>query len=199
MDSTVTDYIRHRLEKFESAIDDTSLHFSELESFGTWYASAPYYEKCMIPSLLDALSASDPVHAALRQEYLRIVQRLESFGNERGREYRDLLFQDLRHYAHAYHTAVCHANLCGISPDTAPDIGRRDLIGELCRELQDDYDIAGIGTLIAMLDDNLPRNTGPIPEGLPDDAPWRSPDRSPSPADGEYSLAKKKTGNIHSE
>jgi hypothetical protein len=199
MDSTAADYIRHRLEKFERAIDDTSLHFSELESFGTWYASAPYYEKCMIPSLLDSLSASDPVHATLMQEYLRIVQRLESFSNERGREYRDLLFQDLRHYTHAYHAAVCHAHLCGIGPDTALDIGRRDLIGELCRELQDDYDIAGIGALVAILDDNLPRHTGSVQEGLPDDAPWRPPDRNNSPADGKYPLAKKKTGHIHPE
>ncbi|MDD4138543.1 MAG: hypothetical protein PHT99_11745 [Methanoregula sp.] len=50
----------------------------------------------MIPALPDSLPAGDFGYAALMQEYLRITQKPESFGNEKGREYRDLLFQDLR-------------------------------------------------------------------------------------------------------
>jgi hypothetical protein len=199
MDSPATDYIRHRLQKFERTIDDTIRHFPELETFGTRSASAPYDEKCTIPALLDSLSASDPGRAALREEYLRIVQKLGTFADGKGPAYRDLLFEDLRQYTHAYHAAVCHAHVGRISPDTARDLARRELIGELCRELGGYYALSDIVALIAMLDANLPPASVPSPDNQCECTPGMHGSRSL--ADGEYPCPRpeKKTGHARSE
>jgi hypothetical protein len=196
MDSPATRYIRHRLQAYEHAIEEMIRHFPGPGSSDPLYASAPYQEKCAIPALLDSLPAGEPGRAALVEEYRRITEKLAAFAKENGPEYRDLLFEDLRQYAHAYHAAVCHASLGQTSPDRVRDLSRRDLIGELCRELGGSCDLSGIGPLITMLDDNL-QGAAPVPEDS--HGSTTVPRRCRSPADGEYSCPKKKTGHAHSE
>jgi hypothetical protein len=155
MDTPASDYLRHCLQRYEQSIDDIARHYIKPDSFGPCAASAPYQERCAIRSLLAAYDPGEPGYAGLRQEYLRITERLAAFGRERGPEYRALLFSDLRQYVHAYHAAACYAHLGGMTPGAARDLSRRALIGELYRELDGDYDLAGIRALIAHTDESL--------------------------------------------
>jgi hypothetical protein len=191
MDSPATDYLRHRMQTFARVTDETIRHFSD-PCAGTGSASAPYRERCRIPALLDSLP-DGPEHAALREEYLRITQMLGEFVRS-GPGYRELLLCDLRYYTHEYHAAVCHASLG--STGLVRDQSRRDLIGELCNELGDYYDLTDIVALIAMIDNNLP----PASDLLEDtrERTAVSPGSRPT-ADDEFPCARKKTGHAHSE
>ncbi|MCK9630880.1 MAG: hypothetical protein M0R30_04500 [Methanoregula sp.] len=199
MTPAATDYIRHNLQKFERSIDDTAEHFSEPGDPGPGFASAPYFEKCLVLTQLDSFEGSESDYAALVKEYHRITQRLDTFNKEKGKEFRDRLFSDLQTFTHRYHAAVCHVYLGQIKPDDACDISRRDLIGELCRELKGDYDIPGIEALITMLDDNLSGDGGPLPECIKEFKGARFPDSNLSHSDREYPFTEKKTGSAHSE
>jgi hypothetical protein len=199
MTPAATDNIRHYLQKFERSIDDITGHFIEPGDPGPGYASAPYYEKCSIRILLNSFDGSEPDYAALVKEYQRITRRLDTFNKEKGKEYRDRLFYDLQTFTHRYHAAVCYVHLGQINPDEGWDMSRRDLIGELCRELKGDYDISGIEALITMLDGNLSGDSGHVPEGIRKFNGARVSDRNPSPSDTEYPVPEKKTGSAHSE
>jgi hypothetical protein len=199
MTPAATDNIRHYLQKFERSIDDITGHFIEPGDPGPGYASAPYYEKCSIRILLNSFDGSESDYAALVKEYHRITQRLDTFNKEKGKEYRDRLFYDLQTFTHRYHAAVCYVHLGQINPDEGWDMSRRDLIGELCRELKGDYDIPGIEALITMLDDNLSGDGGPLPECIKEFKGARFPDSNLSHSDREYPFTEKKTGSAHSE
>jgi hypothetical protein len=155
MDTPATDYLRHCLQRYEQSIDDTARHSDELESFGRHPASAPYLERCICRSLLESPGVDEAGTAALRQEYLRITDRLSAFRRGQGQAYSDLLFSDLRQYLHAFHAAACYAHLSGMSPETARALSRRALIAELCRELDGDYDLSVIRELLARLDESI--------------------------------------------
>lgn len=162
MASPSVDYIRHRLQKFEQAVDDTSLHLPDLPDSGRWCASAPYYEKCMIQVLLNSSDIPGDDYSSLQQDYLRIVNKLESFRDRKGQVYRDLLLSDLRNHVYAYHAEVCYANLGNAGTNAGNGLSYRELIDELCRELKEYYDLSAIEALIALLDKNVPAENGPV-------------------------------------
>ena len=198
MDRAFPDTIRHRLQKFEQSIDTISCHPEGPGDQGHGYASAPFHEKYMISAMLDSFDGSRSDHEVLVSEYLRITQKLEAYVTGCGPQYHDRLFEDLRYYTHAYHAAVCHAHLGQMSPDRARDISMRELIGELYRELKDDYDLSDIEGLIALLDDNL-TPWAPVPESMQGDGRTPLPGRSQSSPEGKYSSVKKKTRPAPSE
>jgi hypothetical protein len=180
MDLPAAEYIRHRLIRFEQSVDDTALHYSKLERSGTGCASAPYREKCAIRALLNSPDYRGPEYELLMQEYFRITQKLESFRNKKGPEYLNHLFCELRNYAHAYHAAVCYLQLGQSDPDILIALSRRDLIGELCRELDSDFELSGIKALVTRMDENLSSSV-PADHGLSNgaDTPSCDPNRKP--------------------
>jgi hypothetical protein len=199
MDTPATDYLRHCLQRYEQSIDDTARHSDELESFGRYPASAPYLERCICRSLLASAGPDVPGTAALRQEYLRITERLSAFRRGQGQEYSDLLFSDLRQYLHAYHAAACYAHLSCMSPETARALSRRALIAELCRELDGDYNLSGIRALLARLDESLDSAGGPDagqPAGL---SPVTYPGRNRAGNGEENGYTRKSAGRADSE
>jgi len=157
MDTTASRYIRHRLERYEAAIDLTRARLRETPGPGTCAASAPYAEQCAIPVLLDSL-AGDPDEQVLREEFFRITGKLEAFARESGPGYRDMLFSDLEHLVHAYHASACHAGIGNLPNGSAADPCRRRLINLLLAELARDHDLSGIAALLALIDDNLRRS-----------------------------------------
>jgi len=157
MDTPASRYIRHRLERYEAAIDHTRATFRETPASGNLAASVPYAEQCAIPVLLDSL-AGDPDERVLREEFLRITRKLEVFARESGPVYRASLFCDLENLVHAYHASACHAGICNLRHGTATDPCRRRLINLLLSELARDHDVSGIRALVASIDDNLRRS-----------------------------------------
>jgi hypothetical protein len=157
MDTTASGYIRHRLERYEAAIDHTRATLRETPAPGDLAASAPYAEQCAIPVLLDSL-AGDPDEQVLREDFFRITRKLEVFARESGPLYRARLFNDLEYLVHAYHASACHAGICNLRNGTATDPCRRRLIDLLLSELAGDHDVSGIRALLASIDDNLQRS-----------------------------------------
>lgn len=155
MDSTPAGYIRHRLTRFENAIADTRQFFSELAPFGAYTASAPYYERAGIRSLLDAGNADPAEREELSAAYLDCVRRLNLLEQELGPAYRECLMKELQAYVAAYHAAVCCANLSLVGFESDHDLFFRDRITVLVSELAGDHDLAPVRHLVATLDANL--------------------------------------------
>jgi hypothetical protein len=199
MDTPATDYLRHCLQQYEQSIDDTARHSDEFECFGRHPASAPYLERCICRSLLESPGPDAPGTAALRQEYLRITEKLGAFRRGQGRAYSDLLFSDLRQYLHAYHAATCFTHLSGMSPETARALSRRALIAELCRELDGDYDLSGIRDLLARLDEGLDRAGGEEPGTQAGLSPARAPGSNRAGNGDECGYTRKSAGRADSE
>jgi hypothetical protein len=148
MDTTASEYIRHRLERYEASIDRASAGLRDPP------ASAPYAEQCAIPALLDSM-AGHPDRRAFQEDYLRITQKLETLARGSGPVYRTRLFDDLTGLVHVYHASACHAGICTISAEAASDPCRRRLISILLDELRRDHDVSGIEALLSGIDENL--------------------------------------------
>lgn len=158
MDTTASEYIRHRLEKYETSIDHTRAGLQDPSGTGKLSASAPYAEQCAIPVLLDSLSGNPDEQAALIQDFARITKKLEVLARESGSNYRACLFEDVKRLAHAYHASACHASIGNLRNGAATDPCRRRLINLLLSELAEDHEVSGIEALLTMIDDNLQRS-----------------------------------------
>jgi hypothetical protein len=155
MDTTASDYIRHRLQRYEASVDYTRDHLRNPPASGNFTASTPYSEQSALPVLLDSLAAMPDEEAALRQEYARITKKLEVLARESGPGYRESLFKDLTNLAHTYHASACHASICNLPGEATTDPCRRRLINLLLAELRVDHDMSGIEALLSMIDNNL--------------------------------------------
>jgi hypothetical protein len=157
MDTTASDYIRHRLERYERSVDMTMAGLRDLHSPVCINASAPFAEQCAIPALLNSL-AGHPDENTFRQDYTRITRKLEVFSRGSGPVYRARLFDELVRLVHEYHASACHAGICNLSGEAAVDPCRRRLISLLLSELRRDHDLSGIDSMLSMVDDNLSRS-----------------------------------------
>lgn len=157
MDNDQAIYIRHRLQRYEKSIKETEDHFDQLESFGSYRACAPCYEKFGIPHLIEALKTSDGMEKTFWLEYDRISGKLTAFTTSKGRIYRDMLYADLKNYVAAYHSALCYADLNMITLESDHDLFNREAIRALIAELHDDYDIGEIEILVTALDESFLR------------------------------------------
>jgi hypothetical protein len=153
MDNDQINYIKHRLVRYEESIKETEDHFDQLESFGRYPACAPCYEKSGIPILIDALNANDDMCDTFWQEYDRITGKLNAFDILKGHVYRDLLYEDLKNYVAAYHSALCYADLNMITIESDHDLFNREAIRALLAELHKDYDTQDIENLVTTLDE----------------------------------------------
>jgi len=184
MDTTASDYIRHRLEKYEMSVDHTIAGSRAPYATDSTNASAPFTERCAIPALLDSLEGH-PDENALRQDYARITRKLEVFARENDSGYRARLFEEFIGLVHAYHASACHASICNLSGEIASDPCRRRLINILLSELRRDHDLSGIDAMLSMVDDNLSRSMtdrGANGEGVP--ATSRASDAARRPEQG---------------
>jgi len=170
--TTASDYIRHRLQRYEASIDHTRASFRDPSAHGELIASAPYSEQCALPVLLDSL-AGNPNETAMRQEYARITKKLEALARESGPGYRESLMKDLTNIAHMYHASACHASICNLSDEVATAPCRKRLISLLLAELRVDHDVTGIEALLSMIDDNI-RGSATVPEHSPASPEGRS-------------------------
>ncbi|MDO9326294.1 MAG: hypothetical protein Q7T80_15190 [Methanoregula sp.] len=163
MDNDQINYLRHRLERYEESITETEDHFGELESFGRYRASAPCYEKNGIPHLIEALNADAEGCDTFWQEYDRITGKLKTFETLKGHFYRDLLYEDLKNYVSAYHSALCYADLNMITVNDH-DLFNREVIRALLAELHEDYDTRDIEILVTVLDESFSQMKRPFDE-----------------------------------
>jgi hypothetical protein len=157
MVTTTTDYIRHRLQRYEASVDHIRACLRDPSAAGNFTASAPFAEQCAIPVLLASLAGNPGEEAALRQDYARITKKFEALLRESGPGYRERLFKDLESLAHAYHASACHAGICNLPHETATDPCGRRLISLLQEELRKDYDVSGVEALLSVIDENLRR------------------------------------------
>lgn len=155
MDSRPADYLRHRLMRFATAIEETRDHFSELAAFGNYPACNPYYERAGIMRLLDSSKDETCSSGEYLQEYRRLEQQLNELERVRGTEYRRPLREELSAYTERYHSAVCQANTGMLTFENDHDIFYRDRIEVLLCELERDYDLREVKNLISLLDRNL--------------------------------------------
>jgi hypothetical protein len=154
MDTPSADDIRHHLTRFEQVVDSSARHLAGSSCSGTWYASAPYYEKCRIRQLLHALKDAGGSCKLLEDEYCRIVKKLDGLAAGREREYREFLLADLRDLVHAYHAEICFSHIGSNSQDALSLRIRRDVIAELFSELSGHYDLSAPGMLVTVMDEN---------------------------------------------
>jgi hypothetical protein len=174
MDNDQITYITHRLQRYEESIRKTGEHFGELESFGNYRACAPYYEKFGISLLIDGMKSDDNACDSFLREYARITEKLTALETIKGSTYRDLLYEDLKNYVAAYHTALCYADLKMIAIESDHDLFNREAIRALLAELQNDYDTDDMEKLVTTLDelflhmrrsgDEICQNTSQVPE-----------------------------------
>ncbi len=157
MDNDQANYIRHRLQRYEESIKETEDHFDQLESFGSYPACAPCYEKFGIPLLIEALKNSNGMEEIFWQEYDRISGKFTAFNTLKGRIYRDMLYADLKNFVAAYHSALCYADLNMITLESDHDLFNREAIRALIAELHDDYDTGEIEILVTALDESFLR------------------------------------------
>lgn len=157
MDNDQTDYIRHRLQRYEESIQETEEHFDRLESFGSYRASAPFGEKFGIPILIDSLKSDSDNGSRFWREYDRITGKLHGFVVRKGTPYRDLLVGDLRNYVAAYHAALCYAELNMITLESDHDLINREAIRALLAELTEDDATREIEKLVRTLDESCLR------------------------------------------
>jgi len=199
MDCSSADNLPHLLEVFEQSIAITARHMNNADTSGTWCASAPYYEKCRVKNSLASSSGTDSDQEYFLREYDRIVGNLGSFTSHAGMKYRDHLFSDLRQCVHAYHASVCLGHLGHTGPGSSGDPLWRDLIGELCGVLQDQYDLTDINALIALVDGNNPDRIVSAPEDLPEPTQeWRTCHCHAHPG-GNGHPAERKSGSVGPE
>jgi hypothetical protein len=152
MDNDQTDYIRHRLQRYEESINDTRDHFGQLESFGSYRACAPLYEKSGIPILIDSLKSDSEICDRFWQEYDRITQKLEAFRMIKGTIYQDMLNVDLKNYVAAYQSALCFADLNVICVESDHDLFNREAIRALLAELPVNGETRETENLVTTLD-----------------------------------------------
>ena len=155
MDNDQANYIRHRLQRYERSINETEDHFDQLDSFGSYRACAPCYEKFGIPHLIEALKNSDGMKETFWREYDRISGKLTSLNSLKGRIYRDMLYGDLKNYVAAYHSALCYADLNMITLESDHDLFNLEAIRALIAELHDDYDTEEIEIFVTALDESF--------------------------------------------
>ena len=161
MDTRSADYLRHRLLRFATAIEETRDHSFELSPFGRYPASAPWYERA---GILEFLHSSGP-GACTREEFLLEFQRneaqLRSLAEELGAPYRRQLREELTAYVDRYHAAVCMEAIAMTAFGTDHELFCRDRIAVLMMELEKDHDLRELKRLVNALDQGLfPASTG---------------------------------------
>jgi hypothetical protein len=152
MDITPTDDIRHRLHRYDMAVQEICEHAQKRSSFGQYRAGAPYFEQYPLREVLTSFEGDTALTGAL-DEYERITRELETVEHAGGRAYREELFRDLCAYTEAYRTMLCYHEMGMDCPEEITDIRIRDMIGILLLELKKDFSLAGIEQEVALLDE----------------------------------------------
>jgi hypothetical protein len=158
MDVTTTNDIRHRLHRYDMAVQETRDHAPERSSFGQYRAGAPYFEQYPLRAALDIDDDASCDAVILREyweEYDRITQDLENFERAAGRAYREELYKDLTVYAEMHRTAICcHELGMGDMNEIASPSLRVD-IGILIWELHLEFPLADLEYEVTLLDTAL--------------------------------------------
>ena len=94
MDTTTTYDIRHRLHRYDTAVQETRDHALERSSFGRYRAGAPYFAQYPLREILASFKGDAALTEALA-EYDRITRELKIVERTGGRAYREELFRDL--------------------------------------------------------------------------------------------------------
>jgi hypothetical protein len=152
MDLTPTDNIRHRLHRYDMAVQETRDHALERSSFGQYRAGAPYFEQYPLREVLTHFKGDAALAGALG-EYERITRELEAVERAGGRACREELFRDLCAYKEAYRTMLCYHEMGMNCPEEITDLRIRDMIGILLLELRKDFSLNDIEQEVSLLDE----------------------------------------------
>ncbi|MFA6364182.1 hypothetical protein [Methanoregula sp.] len=152
MDITTNDDIRHRLHRYDRAVQETRDHTFERSSFGRYRAGAPYFEQYPLREALTHFKGDVALTGTLA-EYKRITRELEAVERAGGRACREELFRDLCAYTEAYRTMLCYHEMGMDCPEEFTDLRIRDMIGILLLELKKDFSLAGIEQEVSLLDE----------------------------------------------
>lgn len=155
MDTQSATYLCHRIERYARAVIETKTHFSTIAPFGKYPASAPYFERCGIRELFDALDGDSPGKVTLMQAFQAVEHELRCLERERGSAYRHLLHAELSARLDVYAAAICHANLGCRQALSEHDVVCRDRIIVLIHELETTHDVTGAKDLLHALDASL--------------------------------------------
>jgi hypothetical protein len=152
MDKPTDEDIRHRLHRYDRAVQETRDHASEFSSFGRYRAGAPYFEQYPLRELLSFAGSNATFTEALAL-YGRITRELEAVERTGGRAYREELFCDLSRYTEAYRSLLCYHELGMHGTGGFTGCGVREEIGILLLELRKDFSLADIEREVAHLDE----------------------------------------------
>lgn len=171
MNELSIDIIKHRLQRYERSVQETSEHSSELTPFGRYRAVAPYEEKYGLSLLIKSLKPDDPHEQLLQNEFDRITLAFASFEQEKGREYRDHLWYCLVQYTDARYTALCWYQIGLSDIDADRDLFMRHQTEVLLKELRHDYHLAEIEQKIAVIDEAYRGLKEMVGKTMPDQSP----------------------------
>jgi hypothetical protein len=152
MDTQSATYLCHRLERYARAVAETKTHFFRITPLGKYPASAPYFERCGIRELFDALDGDSAKKATLMEAFQAAGHELSCLERERGSSFRYLLHAELSARLDVYTAAVCHASLGCPQALSGHDTVSRDRIVVLIRELEKTHDVTGAKDLLHSLD-----------------------------------------------
>jgi len=154
MDTTAIYDIRHRLHRYDTAVQETRDHALERSSFGRYRAGAPYFAQYPLREVLASFKGDAALTEALA-EYDRIARELKIVERTGGRAYREELFRDLTAYTEAYRTLLCYHELGMCDEGGSADLLIRDEIAILLLELRRDFLLTDIEREVILLDDAL--------------------------------------------
>ncbi len=156
MDSTTIHSLRHRLQKYDTAVRNHQICFMDHNLTGELPAYAPYYERHHTLACFDALASEEmDIPSVLWQEYARITRQFGEFEQNSGPAFRKLLLSELLHLTQAYQAALCYAFLGSPVDPSMRYPAEREIIAVLLAELKKDHNLLELEHLIRSLDENV--------------------------------------------
>lgn len=156
MDKKTINWIRKDLENFERTIDELDQSLDSTDNFEGYMAGDPIICKYRISFLFKSLLEKGADVRDFKKEEERINKKLMTFMQNRGRDYTDKLYAELKFLVDQYPTMICFfLELDPIDMEVENDLNSRDDIEYLLKELDDDYDLRDIRIKVRALDDVL--------------------------------------------
>jgi hypothetical protein len=185
MDSTTIHTLRHRLQKYDTAVRNHQLCFMDQNLTGELPAYAPYYERHHTLACINALASEErDIPAVLWQEYARITHQFGEFEQNSGPAFRKLLLSELLQLTQVYQAALCYAFLGSPLDPSTRHPAEREIISVLLAELKKDHNLLELERLIRSLDENVASIAENLHEVLPEmNAHTLNTDRTPARCD----------------
>ncbi len=157
MDEKLKRQVIEGLSRYENSIKEIDEHYDELKLYGRYSPVAPYGSKHLLPFWIHLLEEEGIECEGFRAEYTRISWKLTALEEKWGRDYRDKLFAALKRDIDHYPTVICYFaySVMSLELEIPNDLSFRSEIEILLMELERDFDLTEIKTMVASLDEVL--------------------------------------------